>query len=413
MAWLYQRTGSGNWWLGYRVNGKQVLRSTKTSDKKKAEQELAQHNSIRHAHQAGSLTDEFVALLTRKQSSGKLLRPYVRQWLAECKDLSGETLKRYRGTLEEFCVYLNATETAPLLRDVQAETIRAFLREKRANTSTATAKLLRKILAGFFNHAVDNEDLTYSPVPSSRAMKLTKDSKAVRRAFTLAELKTIFEKCPSDFWRYMVLAGFFCGQRMGDLICLPWSAVDFEQNKIRLKQSKTSKTITLPLRDELGSFLKKLRGKVKSIKSGDAIWPIEAKRYEKLGSGGFSNEFYDEVLLPAGLVLPRTHQAKKKGADVTGQRQVNPVSFHCLRHTFVSLLKISGATQATAKELAGHSSDAVSDHYTHVPENVLADAIGQLPKIGNERARKTTRRRRANTPARTPALLQQTTGASK
>jgi integrase len=381
MAWLYRRTGSEYWWIGYRIGGKQVLRSTKSSDRKKAEQEVAKLNAVDQAHKAGSLTDEFVALLTRKESSRDSLRAYVRQWLAECKDLSGQTLKRYRAVMEDFCDYLNATDTAPLLRDVRQETLGAFIREKRANTSTATAKLTRRVLSAFFNYAVDNQALPFSPVPSSRALKLTKDSQAIRRAFTLAELKTIFDKCPSDFWRYMVLAGFYCGQRMGDLICLPWGAVDFAQKQIRLVQSKTGKTITVPMRSELESFLKELRQNAGKVKASDFIWPVEAERYQQFRSGVFSNEFYNEVLLPAGLVAPRTHAAIERNGQPAGRRNVSPVSFHCLRHTFVSLLKISGASQATAKELAGHSSDAISDLYTHVPEIELNRAIKQLPAI--------------------------------
>jgi integrase len=382
MAWLYKQAQSENWWIGYRLNGRQYLRSTKTSDRKKAEQELAKLNAIDQAHKAGSLTDEFVALLTRKQSSGESLRGYIRQWLAECKDLSGATLEKYRAVPEEFCAYLNATDTAPLLREVRPEAIGAFLREKRAHTSTATTKQVRKVLSAFFNYAVDNRSLPVSPVPSARALKLNADSKRVRRAFTLAEMKTLFEKCPSDFWRYMVMAGFYCGQRMGDLICLPWGAVDFEKQQIRLVQSKTGKSIAVPMRAELGAFLRELKHKAGTVKASDSIWPTEAERYEKFGAGVFSNEFYDEILLPAGLVKPRSHRAMKRDETQAGSRKVNSVSFHCLRHTFVSLLKVSGASQATAKELAGHSSDAISDLYTHIPEAELNRAINQLPEIG-------------------------------
>ena len=380
MAWIYKR--GSRFWIGYRLNGKQYLRPTKTSDRAKAEQELHKLNAVDSAHKSGSLTDEFVALLTRKVSTGEALRAYIRQWLAECKDLSESTLKKYRAIPEEFCTYLNATETAPLLRDIQPDTVGAFLREKRASTSTATAKHVRRVLSAFFNYAVDNRALPVSPVPSSRSLKLTKDSEAVRRAFTLAELQTLFDKCPSDFWRYMVLAGFYCGQRMGDLICLRWGAVDFEQHQIRLVQSKTGKSIAVLLRAELGTFLKKMRDNAGTVKPTNAIWPAESERYEKFGAGGFSNEFYDDVLLPAGLVTPRKESHhKKKTVATNGRRKVNSVSFHCLRHTFVSLLKISGASQATAKELAGHSSDAISDLYTHIPEAELNRAITQLPGI--------------------------------
>lgn len=164
---------------------------------------------------------------------------------------------------------------------------------------------------------------------------MTKDSNAIRRAFTLKELKTLFDKCPSDFWRYMVMAGFYCGQRMGDLICLPWGAVDFAQNQIRLVQSKTGKTIAVPLRAELGAFLMKLRRKAGAVKPSAPIWPDEAKRYEQFDAGVFSNEFYEDVLLPAGLVPRRTHQAKKKGEATNGRRK--DFAWHVKKSSHVNL----------------------------------------------------------------------------
>ena len=381
MAWLYKQPGSANWWIGYRVNGKQILRSTKTADREAAERELEKLNAVSAAHKAVSLTDEFVALLTRKRRSGDTLRAAITQWLAECKDLSPHTVRKYRNVTDDFCHWLRATDKAPLLRDIQPALLAGFLREKRANTSTATAKLARRVLSGFFNYCVDNSELPISPVPSSRALKLNKDSKSVRRAFTLRELKTIFEKCPNDFWKYMVLAGFYCGQRMGDLICLPWAAVDLEHKQVRLTQSKTGKAVVVPLRNELADLIAELRDKAGPVKPADAIWPEQCERYQKFGAGGFSNEFYDEVLLPAGLVPKRPHTAIKRDGEPTGRRKATSVSFHCLRHTFVSLLKVTGATQATAKELAGHATDAISDLYTHVPERELNRAIKQLPPI--------------------------------
>jgi integrase len=385
MAWLYKRSGSENWWIGYRLNGRQILRSTKTGDRAAAERELAKLDAVAQAHRTGTLTEEFIALITRKESSGVSLRAAIRQWLAECKDLSKRTLPGYRGVTEEFCRYLNATDAAPLLRDIRQETVGAFIREKRAATSTATANANRRILSGFFNYCVDNQALPFSPVPSARAMKLTKESKLIRRTFTLVELKTIFDKCPSDFWRYMVMAGYFTGQRLGDLICLPWAAVDLERGQLRLKQHKTGKAVTVPLSDNLAALILGLKRKAGAVKTSDAIWPEQCRRYQQYGSSSFSREFFDEVLLPAGLVTarawPSDQRNGQRGGERTGRRKASEISFHCLRHTFVSLLKITGASQATAKELAGHSSDQISDLYTHVDEAELSRAIKRLPDI--------------------------------
>jgi integrase len=383
MAWLFKQTGSENWWIGCRVNGKQIRKSTKTSDREAAQRQLEKLESISHAHAANALTQEFVRHLTRVESTGDSLDAYRKQWLNECRDLSPMTLKKYKGVLDDFCEYVNATETTPLLRDIQPDTIAAFIRAKRGKISVGTVMLTRRILAVFFGYCVDNRALQFSPVPSSKSLKLERgNSKSARRAFTLAELKTLCDKAPNDFWKYMVQAGFFLGQRMGDLICMAWGAVDFDKNLVRLTASKTGKAMTIPLHPKLRAFLWELKLKAGNVKASQPIFPEQAERYAKHGAGMFSNEFYDEILLPAGLVTKRTHQAKEKnGHEPTGRRAVNALSFHCLRHTFVSLLKITGASQSTAKELAGHSSDQISDLYTHVGEAELTKAIKQLPAI--------------------------------
>jgi len=274
------------------------------------------------------------------------------------------------------------TETAPLLRDIQKESIALFIRDKRAKTSAANAKLNRKILAAFFNYAVANEMLDHSPMPSATALKLNGESERVRRAFTLAELKTIYEKAPSPFWRYMIKAGFFLGQRMGDLICLTWGSLDFQNRVVRLTQSKTGKSVTVPLHDELGTLLAELKRDAGDVKAGEPIFPEQAQRYAKHGSGVFSNEFYDEILLAAGLVTARTHQKSEKlNGEETNGRTVSPVSYHCLRHSFISFLKLSGAAQSVAMDLAGHSSEQISNHYSHVDENSKRIAISNLPQL--------------------------------
>jgi integrase len=202
---------------------------------------------------------------------------------------------------------------------------------------------------------------------------------AGRRSFTLAEVQLLYSKAPTDFWRYMVLAGFYTGQRLGDLISVTWSGVDLETMTLHLVAQKTGKSMHIPIRGALGGLLKALASEGGTKRPKGPIWPAEQERYEKGGAGPFSNAFYDLMLVPAGLAAPRTHHAKKSGGGIT--RQASAVSFHCLRHTFVSMIKLSGGSQAVAKELAGHSSDQVSDLYTHCPPESLKSAIDLLPEV--------------------------------
>lgn len=383
MAWKYKR--GDVWWIGYRINGKQFLRSTDATDETEADRQLAEMGLISQAHKAGRLTDEFYHHLTGRTTGAATLRGYVKQWLLECKDLSPVTVTKYRDGLEEFCQHIRASETLAI-RDIRPDNIRDFLRAKRAATSAATAKLYRKVLCAFFNYARDNEAISTSPVPSTKSLKLTVDKRSERRAFTLKELKTVYSKCPDDFWRYMVIGGFYTALRMGDLIVMPWGAVDFDAKVIRLTTRKTNTAMNIPLHPAFEKILLKRKqvGRTPLFSASDPIWPEQCAKYEARGAGPFSNEFYDEVLLKAGLVPKRSkHPEKDEDGNIVLKqgRQTNAISFHCLRHTFVSLVKVSGGSQAVAKELAGHSSDAVSDLYTHVPENVLATTIRKLPEV--------------------------------
>jgi hypothetical protein len=186
MAWLYKQDGSDNWWIGYRVNGKQVRRSTKTSDRKAAERQLAKLESVAQAHAAGALTQEFIRHLTGIEAASDTLHALRGQWLNECRDLSPRTVERYKGVLHDYYSFVNATETAPLIRDIQPDTIAAFLRAKRDKNSVETVRQTRRILVIFYNYCVDNRAVQFSPVPSSKSLKLVRAAtKRARRAFTI------------------------------------------------------------------------------------------------------------------------------------------------------------------------------------------------------------------------------------
>ena len=65
MAWLQKR---GNvWWIGYRLNGQQVRRSTSRTNRSDAEKELAKHDAMESARAAGALSEEFFQLVTGKK----------------------------------------------------------------------------------------------------------------------------------------------------------------------------------------------------------------------------------------------------------------------------------------------------------------------------------------------------------
>jgi integrase len=57
-------------------------------------------------------------------------------------------------------------------------------------------------------------------------------------------------------------------------------------------------------------------------------------------------------------------QDGREAIDDSEQRRRN-ISFHSLRHTFVSLLRLAGVEDFQVQALAGHKSAAMMEKYSH------------------------------------------------
>lgn len=97
-------------------------------------------------------------------------------------------------------------------------------------------------------------------------------------------------------------------------------------------------------------------------------------------AGNLSNQF-SEILAAVGLREPLNRRSTEKGRNA--RRARNELSFHCLRHTAVSLLKDAGIPEAVVIKLVGHDSAQMSAHYTHVGNEALEKAAAALPQIWN------------------------------
>jgi len=366
MAWLYQRPDSKKYWIGWRANGRQFLRSTKTEDKKQAEEKLKEFQLIEQAKHSNKLTDDFVSSISGTASKGGLtMKAAVREWMSEVK---GATLKttwtKYDSVTREFCDFIGATEKGPALRDVSTDAIRSYLNDKRKSVSARTANNCRGVLAIFFERELRNDLISKNPTVPIRLFKESREEMANRRAFTMDELRLILKSAPDDFWRYMIVGGFYTGLLMRDLVTMRVGSDSLKEKTISITMRKTDKPVHIPIAAPLLEMLSKI---LKSHKGGmaDYIWPKQAAGY-LFNQGRTSRDFRHYVLIPSGL-------APKAG-------RCN-LSFHSLRHTNVTFLKSTGANNAIARAITGHSSDAMSELYTHLPIETLSKAIDQLPKL--------------------------------
>jgi integrase len=380
MAWLYRYKDSSRWFIGWRSAGKIRARSTGKTSKKDAEKELAAFVAMQAIHERGGPLDELYRSLsaaTRPEAHVRALKAELDDWIDEAeKTTRPGTADRYRVIAKDMIQFFGADDEKPRLDAVNSDAVRAYLADVLKRKSASTANMERKCLRVFFRRAIANGRLTHDPAAPIKPFKADADA-THRRPFTVAEVNLLLSKA-EGFWRYAILCGFYTGLRMSDIASMPVGAVDLHESVIRLAAIKTGSRVTIPIPEILAEEIRKRIGAMKKPKPTDPLWPEEAG----MRSGARSNQFR-ELLVLCGLVEARTHKKTKDGRD-TG-REASTVSFHCLRHTFVSLLKATGSGQAVAKALAGHASDDISDHYTTLPIETLRSAVRALPDLEAKR----------------------------
>lgn len=175
-----------------------------------------------------------------------------------------------------------------------------------------------------------------------------------RRALTVDELRRVVGAAEGEL-RTLLEIGFYTGLRLGDCCTLEWREVDLAAGVIRRVPRKTARTSGAVV--EIGVAPPLARALAALPRSGRYVLPETAARY--LGH-------------PQGVGKAVTAHLRRCGLEVheaAGAGRVQPVvrvSFHSLRHTWVSLQAEGGTPAALIQKAAGHSNPAMTEHYTHV-----------------------------------------------
>lgn len=194
-----------------------------------------------------------------------------------------------------------------------------------------------------------------------------------RREMTLEELARVYGLLEGEM-KLLFSVGIYTGQRLGDCALLEWGQVDLLRRHISLIPRKTARKngrmVVIPIHTNL---LKMLLGIPQNERVG-YVMPKCAEMYTRQQRE--LSEYFMKVFKAAGI------QTETDGAD--GHRKRALVSFHSLRHTFVSLAANAGVPLAMVQSIVGHSTVDMTRHYFHESENALVSAVAALPNVGGE-----------------------------
>ncbi len=301
-------------------------------------------------------------------------------WSAFAKPSSGRkscglaTLGNYESRWTQFQTWMESEHPEiKTLAGVKREIARAYLDNliKRGlsfgtvNEHMALMRYIWKVLSlSDENKLTDNVWTKFPPLQVARES---------RRELTVDELTLICSKAQGEM-KVAFCVGIYTGLRLGDVATLEWSEVDLQRNVIRLVPNKISRRkgqkglIQIPIHPILRDVLLALPGD----KINGHVLPEMAALYL------------------AGRRYALTHRIQAHFADCgietnkkreQGLRAVVDVGFHSLRHTFVSMCAMGGVPLSVLQSLVGHSSPAMTMHYSHSNRVAEQNAIAALPAI--------------------------------
>jgi len=197
--------------------------------------------------------------------------------------------------------------------------------------------------------------LKENPMKQVKPLKV-EDSEPVR-FLNQDECQKFLEACSSDL--YPIYFTFLnTGMRKAELENLTWADINFERGKILIRRKEGWHPKTggreIPISDTLMKVLQELRQRKKKADNTEYVFAV---RY----SGRSHNMLRNELI----------RIAKEAGIK-------NLTKVHTLRHTFASLLVMSGVDLPTVMKLMGYSDIQTTMIYAHLAPDHLADTVNKL-----------------------------------
>jgi integrase len=187
--------------------------------------------------------------------------------------------------------------------------------------------------------------------------------------FSNKQVIRLFDKIDNPKIALVCFLSLRTGLRIGDIIKLKLSNINWELNRLSLITEKTHKNMTIILDKRV---MKILRTWVSLLWNTDYIFPSPTKKNEHISVEGFYN-VYKRYLIRSGLWIIDKNRTEK------GNKNYHLYNFHTFRSTFASLLVNKGVPIYVAKELLGHSDVRTTEkHYIAMGSPALTFEINKV-----------------------------------
>lgn len=326
--------------VDFEVNGKRYVRSTRTQDRKTAELALKEIEV--------QIAKGFFDKEEFRQKKAVSYEEFVQEYLEySSKRKARKTYLRDRLTFKNFEKFVGA----PSLRSIGRKLADDYVNHRVDSVSKSTVNLELRHLKAAFTVAVKWGYVDQNPFKGVKPLVLPQRAPSF---FTEEQLQSILKRIEEHWLRNVVLFAARTGVRIGELVNIEWTDVDFDNAEISIRNkkdftTKSKKERTIPFKDEVFGVLTGIS------RTGNYVF--ESRCGGRKSSARIS-KLFTKYLREAGY----------------GKEFI----FHSLRHTFASHLVQKGVSLYIVSKLLGHSNIKTTEVYAHLSPETFHDAVSLL-----------------------------------
>jgi len=361
--------GSGEWWMF--INHQGLRKAKKIGNDKNFAMEVAKKVEAR------LVLGDFN--LDENTKVSPLLKDYAKVWLnGYIKGMRRiSTYDRYRVLLDKYVLpYIG---NIPINQLKRGDVKKLLIGLHKQGLSKSTVSLVYSTLSGIMIHALDEELIQINPVSGiTKQLKLDRDKKITINPMDPQEVSLFLDKCLEYYPKYysFFLTAFRTGMRLGELLGLQWSDVDWNKKYILVKRSYKTGILGLTKsgKERRVDMSKQLFDELQSL--------YETRKLEAMREGKGS-EVIEIIFHRNGKHLEQNHIRRifKRILRLAG---IPEMRLHDIRHTYASLLLTNGYSPVYVKEQMGHHSIQITvDTYGHLIPSSNREAVDSLDDATN------------------------------
>jgi integrase len=353
---LFKRKDSPFWWISYTdENGKVCRISTEQGNKGTAREILEKKRTLvaegRHLDIKKTPQTPFFDLCTEYwENHGRHMRTKGLRKIKEETQKDGTIKKIQTGMIEIWKkgfgnVSVKEIDQRAVVRflnqHMQPKTNVDDMPVKKGGASRAASASTRNrhlaMLRAMFNKGIEWGLVGSNPCDGIPKLR---EAPPRDRFLTPEEVETLLANAPETLKPFLVVA-LHTGMRHGEILQLSWPDVDFVNRLVKIRESKSGKSRSIPMDQTLFDTLH-----------------------------GLSSRF------GKGFVFPnqRTH-VNQTFRRLCGKVKLENFRFHDLRHTFASHLVMKGVPIKTVQEYLGHANLTMTMRYSHLAPSHHREAI--------------------------------------